>query len=507
MSVCLTRPATALLAVTALLLVGCGGGDAGRLPDAAGPTRAMHEHFDGFDFMPPLHQSKSLTTFNAEAKPVVEIYAGTEANRGPLLRRFETAEITVGTDLFQVNWNTKDNPGGLGGNSACVIEVYWETAGARDQMGYVDCLVDAVAGKGKKTADADYSFDLKDGRTLPIKFVIDRSVPEPVDIAVTAITSNSAVQGETVDLTVTGAGFRPGATVSLGEGVTVHTTTVAGDYPATQAAVNASIAAEAAVGPRNVTITNPSGHTATLVDGFSVQAPVVTPTERWVTVILTDSQGSGLAGGEVYYYQSGWQALDITDENGIAAGEVPKSPADIELRYAGGKYKWTNVNTTANPTLELSTVAVTVELRDSSGAPLLGEALYYWSGWKSLGQTPATVELLPYSGLSGSMQGGYDFQTKFGARTSATLRQDVAVSTVVTLVTTLITATESPAYYYNDGGWRLFASPMEVMGGDGKFVDFKFGGTGGGYPTYRFFFSGFGGELTVSPSPDHALAP
>ncbi len=457
------RDKTIVVILTSLILGGCGDSDTGTRLDDAGPTRAMHEHFDGFDFMPPLHQSKSLTTFNAEAKPVVEIYAGTEANRGPLLRRFETAEITVGSDLFQVNWNTKDNPGGLGGNSACVIEVYWETAGARDQMGYVDCLVDAVAGKGKKTADADYSFDLKDGRTLPIKFVIDRSVPEPVDIAVTAITSDSAVQGETVDLTVTGAGFRPGATVSLGEGVTVHTTTVAGDYPATQAAVNASIAAEAAVGPRNVTITNPSGHTATLADGFSVAAP---PSPSTTVLRLLDEDGNGLAGGRAQPAIGGtWQATLPGQTN--AAGEL-----ECELNPA-----WTKIRLTVNQSSQEKTTAqlqadvytwqtstALIQCLNWEGGPLQGAVIDqgggFWDYNKAVTDEAGEARVPMFAGSSGKFRANWN-------HTSQTVGQPIASPFV--FQTGAVVSASGTCTQIAAGGWRAFIQGIELLPGSRSF--------------------------------------
>jgi hypothetical protein len=120
-----------------------------------------------------------------------------------------------------------------------------------------------------------------------------------------------------------------------------------------------------------------------------------------------------------------------------------------------------------------------------------------------LGNTPVTVDLLPYTGL-GPGQGSYDFQVIYNGRTSATWRQDIAVDPLIVFRTTKVTSTYvGNAYYYN-GGWQLFSSPSELMGGTEnispygtKTADFKFGGTSGTYPTYTFYITGC--DLTVGP--------
>ena len=68
-----------------------------------------------------------------------------------------------------------------------------------------------------------------------------------------------------------------------------------------------------------------------------------------VTVNLLDSNGSGLIGGDVYYYWGGgWQLLGTTDGSGVVTGEVP-GKTDVEIRYAGGKYKWSGVDPKTYP--------------------------------------------------------------------------------------------------------------------------------------------------------------
>ena len=92
----------------------------------------------------------------------------------------------------------------------------------------------------------------------------------PVVPAVTGIAPGSGVQGTAVPVTVSGTNFQSGATLSVGAGVTVTGVTVPS---ATQLLATLTLAVDAAVGPRDVTVTNPGGSGATLVGGFAVTAP------------------------------------------------------------------------------------------------------------------------------------------------------------------------------------------------------------------------------------------
>jgi hypothetical protein len=198
-----------------------------------------------------------------------------------------------------------------------------------------------------------------------------------------------------------------------------------------------------------------------------------------ITVIFTDSKGNYIPGAEVYYYDSGWKLLGITGD-GPTTMYLPKK-TDVEIRPAsGGKYKWVGVDPTTNPTLSISTIPVTVKLETCRGTPLVGEVFYYKDGWRSIGNTPVTIELLPYTGL-GPGQGNYDFRVKYGGRTSPIHTQDIAVNPVVVFKTTKVTLYGPNVLYYNDG-WKPFTSPMEMIGGVSNrygtvsTCDFKFDG-------------------------------
>jgi hypothetical protein len=71
-------------------------------------------------------------------------------------------------------------------------------------------------------------------------------------------------------VTVSGTNFQSGATLSVRAGVTVTGVTVPS---ATQLQATLTIATDAVVGPRDVTVTNPGGASATLAGGFGVTVP------------------------------------------------------------------------------------------------------------------------------------------------------------------------------------------------------------------------------------------
>ncbi len=77
-----------------------------------------------------------------------------------------------------------------------------------------------------------------------------------------SISPNSGTQGQNVAVTLTGTNFATGATIGLsGTGITVSNTTV---VSSTQITATLAIAANAATGARNVTVTS-SGSTTSAV--------------------------------------------------------------------------------------------------------------------------------------------------------------------------------------------------------------------------------------------------
>lgn len=90
--------------------------------------------------------------------------------------------------------------------------------------------------------------------------------------ALSGVNPTSGQRQATLDVTLTGSGFMPGATtVSFGSRITVSNVSVASP---TSLTARISIAADAALGARNVSVTNPGpgGGAATLAGGFTVLA-------------------------------------------------------------------------------------------------------------------------------------------------------------------------------------------------------------------------------------------
>jgi hypothetical protein len=112
--------------------------------------------------------------------------------------------------------------------------------------------------------------------------------------ALNSVTPNTAVQGQTLaSVIVTGSNFQNGATCNFGAGITVNSCALTST---TQLIANLSISASAAVGVRNVTVTNPDTQSATLTNGFSVSAVVTNPPPSLSVVSPnTGTQGQSLA--------------------------------------------------------------------------------------------------------------------------------------------------------------------------------------------------------------------
>ncbi len=172
-------------------------------------------------------------------------------------------------------WNTVPNDGYwiLGAAAG------WDTATLNATNGSVNFAV-ADGGSFAVFATDWYNGKFVAGTTLRLTAtftddtVATASAVVPVVPTVTGMTPSGGEQGATVSVTVTGTNFQSGATLSVGAGVAVTSMSVPS---ATQLLATLAIAVDAAVGPRDVTVTNPGGGSATWVGGFGVTAPGVPP--------------------------------------------------------------------------------------------------------------------------------------------------------------------------------------------------------------------------------------
>lgn len=187
-----------------------------------------------------------------------------------------------------------------------------------------------------------------------------------------------------------------------------------------------------------------------------------------VTVKLLASDGvTGVPGATVKYYKNGEQTLGTTDANGEFSqyiSDIANTTTFYLLPANGGRRIWLGINPADNPTLIAQMTAVTFDLKTCAGEPLTGEALYYRNGWESLGNTPLTVDLLPFTGL-GPGQGSYDFRMKYDGRTSQTLRQDISANASVNFTATTVDFSFNGTIQFYRNGWENFVGPKKMIGG------------------------------------------
>jgi subtilisin family serine protease len=156
------------------------------------------------------------------------------------------------------------------------------------------------------------------------------SVTLPPVPTISSLTPSNGAQGASLAVTVTGTNFQPGATASFGAGVTVTSTTV---VASTQVSVALSIAAPAATGPRDVTVTNPDGQTAIRTGGFTVMPPPPT-----LSLAFQGKLRDKVGANPTAFSPDG--ALDGTFRVTVEAGSGPRTVTRLELRRNGGAGIW-----------------------------------------------------------------------------------------------------------------------------------------------------------------------
>ncbi len=92
-------------------------------------------------------------------------------------------------------------------------------------------------------------------------------VPVQPPRALTSATPSSGSRGQTISVVLTGNTFSNAAMCSFSAGITVNSCVF---NSTTQLTANITVASSAALGSRNVTVTNPDGQTANLAGGFGV---------------------------------------------------------------------------------------------------------------------------------------------------------------------------------------------------------------------------------------------
>jgi len=157
-----------------------------------------------------------------------------------------------------------------------------------------------------------------------------------VDLALTALLNpgvpiiaslspDRANLGSSLSVAVRGANFEPGATLSLGAGITVNSLTVVSP---TEMSVALTIAVTATQGPHDVTVTNPGGQTTTRSGGFTVVMPPPTLSLAFVGKVR-DKVGQG----NTAFAPDG--ALDGTFRIVLQGGAFPRTVTRLVLNGGG----------------------------------------------------------------------------------------------------------------------------------------------------------------------------
>jgi hypothetical protein len=172
-------------------------------------------------------------------------------------------------------------------------------------------------------------------------------VPPPT---ITSILPTSGNQGETIsNFTVNGSNFQPGAIVSFSgdAGVSLRSVTIA----PSQIVGNLNIAIIAAVGSRDITVTNPDGQKVTMTSAFTVNAASA-PSQPVITISPT-----ALTFGSVTPRGSQTQTLTIT--NSGTAPLLIYSIGSLGNLASAFSFRVSNPSSTAINPNDSATVTVT----------------------------------------------------------------------------------------------------------------------------------------------------
>jgi len=158
---------------------------------------------------------------------------------------------------------------------------------------------------------------------------------------VSSVFPSSGQRGETLNVTITGLNFLPGASVSFEQGIAVNSVNF---ISSTQLVVNITIDQNARVETqgRTVTVTNPDGSSGSLPDGFIITTTLPSPRITSVTPPSTGTRGSAVT-----------LTISGTDfQNGATVGFSPGGLTISNVTFV-------NSNTiTVDVTVPVSTVVV-----------------------------------------------------------------------------------------------------------------------------------------------------
>src|SRR5213080_2613633 len=187
------------------------------------------------------------------------------------------------------------------------------------------------------------------------------SASVPFMPTISSVSPSTGLQGANLTVTVTGTNFQAGASAAFGAGITVGSTVVS----STQLSVALAIEATAAMGPRDVTVSNPDGQSVVLTGGFTVTPPPPTLSLAFLGKLrdrVGQSNGAFSADG----------ALDGTFRVTVQAGSFARTLTRLELRTGGGV--WDTDPATAHWALGASTSLDGALLNAGNGTVSFGVA-------------------------------------------------------------------------------------------------------------------------------------
>ena len=275
-----------------------------------------------------------------------------------------------------------------------------------------------------------------------------------------AVSPNAALPGATLTATIRGVNFQPGATASVGSGVTVTSTYVS----PTELSAAIVIDAGAPPGAHNVTVTNPDGRSGTRVAGFTVIPPPARLSLAYLGTLRdrVSRSNTSLAGDSL---------LDGTFQMTLLAGSNPRTVTRLELRRNGTTNLWdTNPSTAAwilgvSPSLDggllnSSTGALETALADGGslfvfasdpGSAFVGGAVFVLTAQFADGTSasvsvtlpaiPSIASVSPSTGAQGTSLTVSLAGTNFQSGATASFGPDVSItSTIVTSATQMSVA-------------------------------------------------------------------
>jgi hypothetical protein len=297
--------------------------------------------------------------------------------------------------------------------------------------------------------------------TLSFAFNVQNAAP-----TLTTVSPSSGSRGQTLNVTLSGTGFYSGVTtVSLGSGININSTAV---NNSTQMILGITVAPDAAMGPRDVVVTNPApgGGTATLAGSFTVSYPVPTLTSmspnsgirsQTLSVILT---GSGFYSGVTSVSFGTGIAVNSTTVNSLTQVTVGISiapDAAMGLRDV----------TVTNPTPGGGTATLAGSFTVANPAPTITSVAPVSAGRGSL--LKVTVVGTQFIDGVTSLSFGADISvTNFAVKSSTEIDVNIAINPAATAGTRTVTVTNAApgggSASLTNGFTITSASPTSIEG-------------------------------------------